>query len=149
MHRVSWLSELTSSGEAIFVGRERFPITSVVYCTGYKYSFPFLEDSKLVKTGTLLPGCSSLFSRLALQHSASIPLELVGVDKIVLSADDGHVHPTYKHIFVPDAPTLCFIGLLWKSLRFPQFELQVLPTCCIIHGAANRYICCSLAPEAG
>lgn len=39
-------------------------------------------------------------------------------------ADEGHVHPVYKHIFVPAAPSLAFVGLLWKSLRFPQFELQ-------------------------
>ncbi len=36
------------------------------------------------------------------------------------------VHPLYQHIFPPDtAPTLAFIGLLWKSLRNPQFEYQV------------------------
>ena len=41
-------------------------------------------------------------------------------------AEDGRVHPLYKHIFVPAvAPTLALVGLLWKSLRNPQFELQV------------------------
>ncbi len=35
------------------------------------------------------------------------------------------MHPLYKHIFVPAvAPSLALVGLLWKSLRNPQFELQ-------------------------
>ena len=41
------------------------------------------------------------------------------------------MHPLYKHIFVPAvAPSLALIGLLWKSLRNPQFELQVLSDPC-------------------
>ena len=40
--------------------------------------------------------------------------------------DQMRVHPLYQHIFPPDtAPTLAFIGLLWKSVRNPQFEYQV------------------------
>ncbi len=38
-----------------------------------------------------------------------------------------HVTPLFKAIFlIPTAPTLAFVGLPWKSVRFPQFELQVL-----------------------
>ncbi len=37
-----------------------------------------------------------------------------------------HVTPLFKAIFlIPTAPTLAFVGLPWKSVRFPQFELQV------------------------
>ncbi len=37
-----------------------------------------------------------------------------------------HVTPLLKAIFlIPTAPTLAFVGLPWKSVRFPQFELQV------------------------
>lgn len=44
----------------------------------------------------------------------------------LVQTTDMHVAPLFKHIFSPAvAPTLAFIGLLWKSLRFPQFELQV------------------------
>lgn len=54
MHRVSWISELTSSGEAVFDGGERVKISSVVYRTGYKYSFPFLKEANLITTGKSL-----------------------------------------------------------------------------------------------
>ena len=65
-------------------------IDAVIYCTGYQYSYPWLEGSGLLRT------------------------------------DQMRVHPLYQHIFPPDtAPTLAFIGLLWKSLRNPQFEYQV------------------------
>lgn len=38
------------------------------------------------------------------------------------------VAPLWKHMYVPGyAPTLAFVGLIQKSIRNPQFELQVLP----------------------
>ena len=42
------------------------------------------------------------------------------------TTEDMCVSPLYCHIFAtPVAPSLAFCGLLWKSLRFIQFELQV------------------------
>lgn len=39
---------------------------------------------------------------------------------------DMHVAPLYRHVWPPAAaPTLAFVGLLWKSLRYIQFEMQV------------------------
>jgi hypothetical protein len=39
--------------------------------------------------------------------------------------DDGRVHAMYRHVFPPRfAPTLAFVGLPWKIVPFPQFELQ-------------------------
>ena len=43
---------------------------------------------------------------------------------LFIPTDEGHVHPVFRHMFVPSAPSLAFVGLLWKSVRFPQFELQ-------------------------
>ena len=41
-------------------------------------------------------------------------------------ADDMHVKPLYKALFhIPTAPSLAFVGLPWKSVRFLQFEIQV------------------------
>lgn len=53
LHRMPWIQDLATSGEAVFEGGKRVPVDSVVYCTGYKYSFPFLEGSGLIETGTL------------------------------------------------------------------------------------------------
>ncbi|KAJ7944767.1 Flavin-containing monooxygenase [Quillaja saponaria] len=42
-----------------------------------------------------------------------------------LSVDDNCVGPLYEHVFPPAlAPGLSFIGLPWKVLPFPMFELQ-------------------------
>lgn len=57
LHRIAWLQELTSTSEAVFVDGERRRVDSIVYCTGYKYSFPFLEGTSLVSTGKF---CKSL-----------------------------------------------------------------------------------------
>lgn len=66
----------------------------VMHCTGYKYSFPFL----LTET----------------------------TDAAVVSVDDNRIHPLYKHVFVPHqlAPHLAFVGLPFKVIPFPMFQLQ-------------------------
>ena len=52
------------------------------------------------------------------------------------TADDMRVAPLFKHVFPPAAaPSLAFIGLLFKSLRNTQFELQARPSeplCCLL-----------------
>ncbi|CAN1333358.1 Flavin-containing monooxygenase FMO GS-OX-like 3 [Linum perenne] len=43
----------------------------------------------------------------------------------IVTVQDNSVRPLYKHVFPPHlAPWLSFIGLTWKSLIFPMFELQ-------------------------
>ncbi|KAK7307795.1 hypothetical protein VNO77_41174 [Canavalia gladiata] len=42
-----------------------------------------------------------------------------------VTVDDNRVGPLYKHVFPPAlAPSLSFVGLPWKVLPFPMFELQ-------------------------
>ncbi|KAK7309041.1 hypothetical protein RJT34_05463 [Clitoria ternatea] len=42
-----------------------------------------------------------------------------------VTVDDNRVGPLYKHVFPPAlAPWLSFVGLPWKVLPFPMFELQ-------------------------
>ncbi|RZC54214.1 hypothetical protein C5167_013069 [Papaver somniferum] len=61
----------------------------ILHCTGYKYTFPFLEINNTV------------------------------------TVDDNRVGPLYKHVFSPLlAPGLSFIGLIWKGIPYPIFELQ-------------------------
>ncbi|BDA50060.1 Flavin-containing monooxygenase FMO GS-OX3 [Coccomyxa sp. Obi] len=90
LQRVPLLTRLGNDSSAGFLGglvAENVDV--VVYCTGYKYKYPFLESTGLIST------------------------------------DDNRVTPLFRHIFVPSvAPTLAFIGLLWKALRNFQFELQ-------------------------
>ncbi|CAD6204446.1 unnamed protein product [Miscanthus lutarioriparius] len=46
-------------------------------------------------------------------------------DDSTITVDDNRVDPLYKHIFPPEvAPHLSFIGLPWKVIPFPLFELQ-------------------------
>ncbi|PSC67968.1 flavin-containing monooxygenase FMO GS-OX-like 4 isoform A [Micractinium conductrix] len=43
----------------------------------------------------------------------------------LVSVEDGHLARLYQHVFPPTvAPTLSFVGLPWKIVPFPQFELQ-------------------------
>uniref|UniRef100_A0A0A9DX06 Flavin-containing monooxygenase n=1 Tax=Arundo donax TaxID=35708 RepID=A0A0A9DX06_ARUDO len=46
-------------------------------------------------------------------------------DDSAITVDDNCVDPLYKHVFPPEvAPQLSFIGLPWKVIPFPLFELQ-------------------------
>ncbi|WVZ65033.1 hypothetical protein U9M48_014462 [Paspalum notatum var. saurae] len=46
-------------------------------------------------------------------------------DDSTVTVDDNRVDPLYKHVFPPEvAPQLSFIGLPWKVIPFPLFELQ-------------------------
>ncbi|KAI3912256.1 hypothetical protein MKW98_012067 [Papaver atlanticum] len=43
----------------------------------------------------------------------------------IVTVDDNRVGPLYKHVFSPLlAPGLSFIGLIWKGIPYPIFELQ-------------------------
>ena len=44
----------------------------------------------------------------------------------LVTSHDMRVDPLWQHIFPPAvAPTLAFVGLVWKSIRNQQFEIQV------------------------
>uniref|UniRef100_J3N4R7 Flavin-containing monooxygenase n=2 Tax=Oryza brachyantha TaxID=4533 RepID=J3N4R7_ORYBR len=46
-------------------------------------------------------------------------------DDSAITVDDNCVGPLYKHVFPPEvAPHMSFIGLPWKVIPFPLFELQ-------------------------
>ncbi|XP_077235943.1 flavin-containing monooxygenase FMO GS-OX-like 3 isoform X2 [Tasmannia lanceolata] len=53
----------------------------------------------------------------------------------IVTVDDNHVGPLYKHIFPPSlGPWLSFIGVPWKVIPFPQFELQSKWVACVLSG---------------
>lgn len=53
MTRVPLLIRLHSSARAEFSGGMTVdPVDAVVYCTGYKYTYPFLEHTGLITTGS-------------------------------------------------------------------------------------------------
>ena len=63
-------------------------IDVLFFCTGYKYSFPFLDNSCGIEVTTSM------------------------------------VKPLYKHMININYPSMCFIGLPFQVIPFPQFDLQ-------------------------
>ncbi|KAI5020512.1 hypothetical protein ZWY2020_045400 [Hordeum vulgare] len=75
----------------------RGPMQLSLHCTGYKYSFPFLEEEE----------------------------EGGGGAGVVVSVEDNSVGSLYKHVFPPRlAPHISFVGLPFKAMLFPVFQLQ-------------------------
>lgn len=81
------VKEFKSDGSVIFENGTSLECDVCMYCTGYKYHFPFISND-------------------------------------VVSVDDNHVAPLYEHCINANAPSMSFIGLPWKVVPFPMFELQ-------------------------
>ncbi|KAL6044837.1 Flavin-containing monooxygenase [Balamuthia mandrillaris] len=80
-------------------------VDTILLCTGYLYHYPFLSRSCGVE---LTPA------------EGDSPSQVQGGVR---------VKPLYKHIFHARYPSLCFIGLCFKVLPFPCFEVQ---TRCVV-----------------
>eukprot|EP00878_Enallax_costatus_P022744 GHUV01024148.1.p1 GENE.GHUV01024148.1~~GHUV01024148.1.p1 ORF type:complete len:193 (+),score=51.36 GHUV01024148.1:1312-1890(+) len=77
---------------------------TIIYCTGYRYKFPFLEHN---------PATSAFSGQQC-------------------------VPGLYQHMFAPEfGPSLAFVGLPWKIVPFPQFELQAKYIARLLSGRAN------------
>lgn len=96
IHKQSVVVELCANGAVLFKdGSKVDAVDNVLWSTGYKVTFPFFCDSK--KWDPCL------------------------VPRVV----DNRVEYLYEHVFPPgSAPSLSFVGLLWKCVPFPMFELQ-------------------------
>ncbi|GBF91344.1 hypothetical protein Rsub_03664 [Raphidocelis subcapitata] len=106
-------------------------VDAVVYATGYRYEFPFLDDSTVEPDGGGGGGGDGgggdgegegVGTRAGGEGAAGRGGAAAAAR---LSLRDQHVWPLWQHMFFPPlAPTLAFIGLPWKWCPFSQFELQ-------------------------
>ncbi|KAF5834854.1 hypothetical protein DUNSADRAFT_8355 [Dunaliella salina] len=119
------VSGLTEDGRALFPDGLEEHIDAVVYCTGYRYAFPFLPGTTHQE-----PSAEQSNGQKAQQYqqgahaNGSGPSPVSDISQFVVS-EGHHVQPLYKHMFPPAlAPSLSFVGLPWKIVPFPQMELQ-------------------------
>ena len=54
MHRMPWVDKLQSDGTVLFESGQTLRPDSIIYCTGYRYTYPFLAKTGLVSTGNCL-----------------------------------------------------------------------------------------------
>uniref|UniRef100_A0A383VB45 Flavin-containing monooxygenase n=1 Tax=Tetradesmus obliquus TaxID=3088 RepID=A0A383VB45_TETOB len=104
IQRRGMITQLNAAGGAEFAVGQAVPqLDAVICCTGYNYSFPFLD------------------------------LQALG-----LSTAQQHVAPLFQHMFVPgQGPGLAFIGLPWRVVPFPMFELQAKLCGRVLSGRAS------------
>ena len=110
-------------------------LDAVVYCTGAASCPPLLPAMRLTHWQYLrLHACkfccvcrmNSLVRGFLSHAAAGYQYAYPFLDDVV-STRGNRVVPLYKHVWPLTAPGLAFIGLVWKSLRFIQFEMQVFP----------------------
>ena len=111
-------------------------VDTVMFATGYCYTFPFLaslrdisvEDNRWLpwQPTWRLPAsqpCTSGSSLLP--HHLHLALCRAMLAPYLSECALCRVSPLYQHVFPPAyAPSLSFIGLPWKVVPFPQYELQ-------------------------
>ncbi|KAI8476836.1 MAG: FAD/NAD(P)-binding domain-containing protein [Monoraphidium minutum] len=116
IERRGMISRLRPDGGAEFEsGAPVAAVDAVVYATGYRYEFPFLEGAA----------------------AADADADAGAAGGRLLSTAGQRVCPLYRHMFAPHlAPTLAFIGLPWKVVPFPMFELQSRLVARLMSGAA-------------
>ena len=86
-------------------GVEETDVDVVIYATGYAVTFPFFLAHEEGRDGALV--------------------EAPKPEKEIPSVRDNRVAPLWEHVFPPhSAPSLSFVGLPWKVVPFPQFEVQ-------------------------
>ncbi|KAM9312132.1 uncharacterized protein PAF06_010042 [Gastrophryne carolinensis] len=102
---------------------------TLIFCTGYKYSYPFLltrdhmmvnkdvqEENRFEKhlQSNEYVECENLDKRDLVEGE-----NIVGPD-----VGQGHLPPLYKHLIHAHYPTLCFIGACKIVVPFPLFHCQ-------------------------
>lgn len=134
IERRGMVSALRGDGSADFeAGARAERLDAVVFATGYRYDFPFLrgsvlpasddddEDEEVDDDNKEVEGASGGTAQQRRRRRRS-PEEVAAGP---LSTEGQRVAPLYGHVFYPPlAPTLSFVGLPWKVVPFPQFELQ-------------------------
>ncbi|XP_053575459.1 uncharacterized protein LOC128664675 [Bombina bombina] len=120
---------------------------TLIYCTGYKYHYPFLllEEGQNFLEGInkSLEGIGSPYgpeqrqaTNMGLQKSdkskqllkaETTNLGLLEDEKLLLPDNgQGHIPPLYKHLFHARYPTMCFISVCKIVVPCPMFHCQAL-----------------------
>lgn len=93
---------------------------------GYSNLWTHSMIKRAYEDGTIVfqDGCSVLVDVILHCTGYKYDFPFLETDDVV-SVDDNCVGPLYQHIFPPQlSPWLSFIGLPWKVVPFPLFELQ-------------------------
>eukprot|EP00963_Diacronema_lutheri_P012814 scaffold1997_cov318-Pavlova_lutheri.AAC.12 len=106
IHKHPILKRLCNDKSVVFDdGSVLHGVDSIIWSTGYDVTFPFLD------------GCEDLGPNI--------------VPRVV----DNRVEHLFEHVFPPgSAPSLSFLGLLWKCVPFPMFELQAAWVTSVLSG---------------
>ncbi|KIX07726.1 uncharacterized protein Z518_02380 [Rhinocladiella mackenziei CBS 650.93] len=95
-------------------GQELTNIHSVVLCTGYIISYPFLPNL----------------------HSDTTPAHQAD-ESVLVTADGNMVHNLYKDIFYIEDPSLIFVGVPYHISTFSFFDMQAQSVARVLGGKAS------------
>ena len=137
-------TKLSPDGFAVLPDGSRLgPLDAIIYCTGFRYTFPFLlgEAGESGAAGpeagpapTTMPGPRPEQPQQPQLASHRTSSSMVGG----LGVRDQRVGPLYRHVFPPSlAPGLSLLGLPWKVVPFPQHELQAKLVARLLSGRAQ------------
>ena len=125
------LAQLTGGGEAEFVTGERAAVDVVLFATGYRFSFPFLDGATLPP-----PPPEAAVAAAVVEAAGGEPLLLRRTRGTVDAAGgaagaveeedvaERFVAPLFEQVVHAVLPNLGFIGLPFRVVPFPLFQQQ-------------------------
>ncbi|KXJ87001.1 hypothetical protein Micbo1qcDRAFT_218203 [Microdochium bolleyi] len=107
-------------------------VDAVIFCTGYFYSFPFLElpSGENDETTTTTPSNTDITSPSSSSSSSSSPCgeitDRAPTPRLLppIITDGSHAAHLYQHILYTHDPTLAFLGIPQRVVPFPVSEAQ-------------------------
>ncbi|KAH7021305.1 thiol-specific monooxygenase [Microdochium trichocladiopsis] len=101
-------------------------VDTVIFCTGYFYSFPFLKLGNDASASATTTAPSSSTSTAGSDDEASSPSPSSSSSSSLppIITDGSHAAHLYQHILYTHDPTLAFLGIPQRIVPFPVSEAQ-------------------------
>jgi hypothetical protein len=105
--RVPWPETMDRAGKLWFPEDRSLEADVILFCTGYRYDFPFVPDAT--------------WRRPTPDGASTPPPPSTSPES---KSDRRDVPPLYRELMWTEDPRLAFVGLPYRVVPFPQFEVQ-------------------------
>ncbi|KAK8445484.1 hypothetical protein SEVIR_9G334600v4 [Setaria viridis] len=118
--------DIASTAKEVHIADRSAPVCTCVKQPGYDNLWLHSMIDRAEEDGSVVFQDGSSIKADVIMHCTGYLYDFPFLgDDSTITVDDNCVDPLYKHVFPPEvAPQLSFIGLPWKVIPFPLFELQ-------------------------
>ncbi|XP_057977859.1 flavin-containing monooxygenase FMO GS-OX-like 3 [Malania oleifera] len=117
-------SDIAGVAKEVHIAKRSDDVFGMHSCRGNVWSHSMIEST--CEDGTVIFQDGSMVLADVILHCTGYKYHFPFLETNgIINMDDNRVGPLYKHVFPPAlAPWLSFVGLPWRVIPFPMFELQ-------------------------